>query len=166
MGNSTPQTFTSKHLLTFASHAKVMSTDGNLPSLCSILPLLPNGTWAHKENTLQNPTNTPHTPASHDDQTLFSIINCPSLHPQSITMLELIVGTCWSDLSTFIQGFSPRPNCTFVKFMAWSLFGFPSGPLPVFISFSTQETAKTAGPTAPLAVSQDTTVQQQSKLPV
>jgi len=36
--------------------------------------------------------------------------------------------------------------------MAWSLFGFPSGPLPVYVPFSTQETAKTADPTAPLAV--------------
>jgi len=36
--------------------------------------------------------------------------------------------------------------------MAWSLFGFPSGPLPVYIPFSTKETAKTADPTAPLAV--------------
>jgi len=36
--------------------------------------------------------------------------------------------------------------------MAWSLFGFPSGPLPVYIPFSTKEIAKTADPTAPLAV--------------
>jgi len=33
--------------------------------------------------------------------------------------------------------------------MAWSLSGFPSGQLPVYVPFSTKETAKTAGPTAP-----------------
>jgi len=52
-------------------------------------------------------------------------------------------------LSTFTQVFSPRPNCTFVEFVAWGMSGFPSGPLPVHVSFSTKETAKTAGPTAP-----------------
>jgi len=39
-----------------------------------------------------------------------------------------------------------------MEFMAWSLFGFPSGPLPVYVPVSTKETAKTADPTAPLAV--------------
>ena len=34
----------------------------------------------------------------------------------------------------------------------WSLFGFPSGPLPVYVPFRTKETAKTVNPTAPLAV--------------
>jgi len=36
--------------------------------------------------------------------------------------------------------------------MAWSLFGCPSGPLPVYMPFTTKETAKTADSTAPLAV--------------
>jgi len=55
-------------------------------------------------------------------------------------------------LTTFEQVFSPRPDCTLVEFMAWSLFGFPSGPLPVYILFSTKETAKDEDPTATLAV--------------
>jgi len=55
-------------------------------------------------------------------------------------------------VSTFIEVFSPRPDHTFQEIMAWSLFGFPSGPLPVYVPFSTKETAKTADPTAPLAV--------------
>jgi len=44
-----------------------------------------------------------------------------------------------------------RPDYAFVEFMVWSLFGFPSGPLPVYVPFSTKETAKTADPTTPLA---------------
>jgi len=36
--------------------------------------------------------------------------------------------------------------------MAWSPSGFPSHPLPVYISISTKETVKTADLTAPLAV--------------
>ena len=55
----------------------------------------------------------------------------------------------WQHLHKFL---CTRPDCTFQEIMAWSLFGFPSGPLPVYILFSTKETAKTAGPTAPLAV--------------
>jgi len=55
-------------------------------------------------------------------------------------------------VTTFIEVFSPTPDRTFQEIMAWSLFGFPSGPLPVYMSFSTKETAKTAGSTAPLAV--------------
>jgi len=47
---------------------------------------------------------------------------------------------------------SPKPDITFVEFMAWNLSGFPSGPLPVYVSFSTKKTAKFADPTAPLAV--------------
>jgi len=39
-----------------------------------------------------------------------------------------------------------------MEFMAWSLFGFPAGPRPVYVPFSTKETAKTADQTAPLAV--------------
>jgi len=48
--------------------------------------------------------------------------------------------------------YAPGHDRTFQEIMAWSLFGFPSGPLPVYVSFSTKETAKTADPTAPLAV--------------
>jgi len=42
----------------------------------------------------------------------------------------------------FIEVFSPRPDHTFQEIMAWSLSGFPSGPLPVNVLFSTKETAK------------------------
>jgi len=61
------------------------------------------------------------------------------------------------NVSTFTQVFSPRPDCTFVEFMAWSLFGFPSGPLPVYVPFSTKETAETAGIMTSLAITQNIT---------
>jgi len=60
-------------------------------------------------------------------------------------------------VSTFTQVFSPRPDSTFVEFMAWSLFGFPSGPLPVYVPFSTKETAETAGIMASSAITQNIT---------
>jgi len=55
----------------------------------------------------------------------------------------------WQLLNKFL---CTRPDYDFVEFMAWSLSGIPSGPLPVYVSFSTKETAKTNDPTAPLAV--------------
>jgi len=39
--------------------------------------------------------------------------------------------------------------------MAWSLFGFHSGPLPVYIPCSTKETAETAGIMASSAITQN-----------
>jgi len=45
----------------------------------------------------------------------------------------------WQLLNKFL---CTRPDSAFVEFMAWSLFGFPSGPLPVYVPFSTKETAK------------------------
>ncbi len=64
-------------------------------------------------------------------------------------------------VSTFIEVFSPRPDCTFKEFMAWSLSGFPSGPLPVYISYSTKETVKTSNCRQ---FTQDSTVQLQLEL--
>jgi len=55
-------------------------------------------------------------------------------------------------MTAFKQVFSSRPDCTLAELMAWSLSGFPSGPLPVYVPLSTKETVKTAYPTAPLAV--------------
>jgi len=49
--------------------------------------------------------------------------------------------TFWQLLNKFL---CTRPDSTFLEFMAWSLFGFPSGPLPVYLPFSIMETAKTA----------------------
>ena len=63
-------------------------------------------------------------------------------------ILKSLKVNLWS-VTTFTQVFMNRPDCTFQEIMAWSLFGFPSGPLPVYISFSIKETTKTAGPTAP-----------------
>jgi len=58
-------------------------------------------------------------------------------------------------VSTFIEVFSPRPDHTFQEIMAWSPSGFPSGPLPVAVLFSTKETAKTASIMASSAIIQN-----------
>ena len=58
-------------------------------------------------------------------------------------------------MSTFIEVFSPRPDRTFQEIMAWSLSGFPSGPLPVDVPFSIMETAKTASIMASSAIIQN-----------
>ncbi len=41
-----------------------------------------------------------------------------------------------SGMSTFMEILCTRPDHTFQEIMAWSLSGFPSGPLPIYIPFS------------------------------
>jgi len=55
----------------------------------------------------------------------------------------------------FYRSFCPRPDHTFQEIMAWSLSGFPSGPLLVYVPFSIMETAKTAHIMASSAITQN-----------
>jgi len=64
-------------------------------------------------------------------------------------------GCALRELQAVQQGWVSQATRTFQEIMAWSLSGFPLGPLPVYVPFSIMETANTASIMASSAIIQN-----------